>query len=290
MNRPRACLIYDLDKTLSPRDMQEFSFLPEVGMEPAAFWAECRRFSLEHEADGVLAYMYKMLEKARAAGKPVTREMLRAQGAKIEFYPGVEDWFRRVNHLGEGLGLQVEHYIISSGLKEIIEGSAISGAFRAVFAASYCYDENGVACWPSTAVNYTSKTQYLFRINKGILDVTNDVDLNNYTPEERRAIPFPNMIYVGDGLTDVPCMKLTRTKGGYSVAVYAPGGSSAIADDMLLQNRVDYAMAADYREGGELEKAVFHLLRRIAEADKCVRLHNEHIDAAVRRKKARKDP
>ena len=285
MNAPKACLIYDFDKTLSPKDMQEFSFLPEVGMEPGKFWAECRRFSLANGADGVLAYMYKMLEKAREAGKPITQDRLRSQGEKIEFYPGVTDWFERVGRMGRALGIEVEHYIISSGLREIIEGSRISWAFKAVFAASFCYDQRGQAYWPATAVNYTSKTQYLFRINKGILDVTNDVDLNNYTPEERRAIPFPNMIYVGDGLTDVPCMKLVRLKGGYSIAVYAPGGDSRIADDMILQNRVNYAMEADYREGSELERAVHHLLRRIAEADRCVRLHNEHLDAALERKK-----
>lgn len=285
MSRPIACLIYDFDKTLSPRNMQEFSFLPEIDMPSGEFWEECRRFSVENGADAVLTYMYKMLEKSRAAGKPITRDRLRRLGEKIEFYPGVVDWFARINRLGRGLGIDVEHYIISSGLQEIIEGSRVSRAFRAVFAASYCYGADGTAFWPSTAVNYTSKTQYLFRINKGILDVTNDEDLNNYTPEDRRRIPFANMIYVGDGLTDVPCMKLVRLKGGYSVAVYAPGGSSRVADDMLLQNRVDYAMEADYREGGELERAVGHLLRRIAEADRCTRLHNEHLDAAEERRR-----
>lgn len=284
MRPPVACLIYDFDKTLSPGDMQEYGFLPGIGARPDTFWAECREFSLKHKADGVLAYMCMMLDKARRAGIPITRERLRAHGAGVEFYPGVADWFDRINEYGRSLGLTVEHYIISSGLREIIEGSPIAGNFKAVFAASYCYGADGAAFWPSTAVNYTSKTQYLFRINKGILDVTNDVDLNNFTPEDRRSVPFPNMIYLGDGLTDVPCMKLTRLKGGHSVAVYPPGGDSRVADDLLLQDRVDYALEADYRAGGELERAVLSIIAKIGASGACARLHADHLDAAQARR------
>ena len=287
-NPPIACLIYDFDKTLSPLNMQEYGFLPGLNIDPDDFWAECREFALKNQMDGILTYMLKMVEKARGSMR-LTRETLEKQGAEVRFFPGVETWFQRINQYGRSIGLQVEHYIVSSGLQEIIEGSRIAHEFRAIFAASFCYGEDGCALWPATAVNYTAKTQYLFRINKGILDVTNDVDLNNFTPEDRRPIPFRNMIYIGDGLTDVPCMKLTRAKGGCSIAVHAPG-DTRLVDDMLMQNRTDFAIEADYSEGSEMENTVFSLLRQIRAVDECAALHARHMDEARRRLLLRDHP
>ncbi|MBR3504192.1 MAG: haloacid dehalogenase-like hydrolase [Clostridia bacterium] len=284
--RPIACLIYDFDKTLSPNNMQEYGFLKGLHIEPGAFWAECREFAIENRMDGVLAYMYKMMEKAQGVME-LSRDVFRRLGGGIEFFPGVRDWFGRINAYGDSLGLTVEHYIVSSGLTEIIEGTAIAPAFREIFAASYCYDASGRPLWPSSAVNYTNKTQFIFRINKGILDVTNDVDLNSFTPEDRRRVPYRNMIYVGDGLTDVPSMKLTRSKGGFSIAVHPPGETAAV-DDMLLQNRVDFALTADYSAGSELERVVQAVLRQIVAVDECARLHASHLDAARRHIDARK--
>ena len=261
MAKPIVALIYDFDKTLSPKDMQEYSFLPGIRVEPDRFWGLCADFAQDHQMDGVLTYMYLM--KKMAQGElDLSREKLRELGRDVAFFPGVETWFDRINAIGEQNGVTVEHYIISSGLTEIIQGSAIGGKFKAVFAASFCYDAAGQPVWPSTAVNYTNKTQYLFRINKGILDVTNDRDLNAYTPEYMRRIPFTNMIYVGDGLTDVPCMKMTKQKGGYSIVVHAPDVNE-MADDMLLQGRVDFSVPADYSEGSEIEQIVTMLMRRI---------------------------
>ena len=283
--RPIACLIYDFDKTLSPNNMQEYGFLKGLKIEPADFWAECRRFAVENRMDSVLAYMFKMKEKAQGVME-LSRDVFRRLGGSIEFFPGVTDWFDRINAYGDGLGLTVEHYIVSSGLTEIIEGSAIAKHFHEIFAASYCYDAQGHPLWPSSAVNYTNKTQFIFRINKGILDVTNDIDLNAFTPEDRRRVPYRNMIYVGDGLTDVPSMKLTRSKGGFSIAVHPPGETQMV-DDMLLQNRVDFALPADYSAGSELERVVQAVLRQIIAVDECARLHASHLDAARRRIDAR---
>ena len=275
---PIVALIYDFDKTLSPKDMQEYGFLPGLGIEPGAFWADCRAFALKNLTDGVLAYMYMMRAAAERAGKPLTREALEALGRSVEFYPGVESWFDRINLIGEDAGVKVEHYIISSGLKEIIDGSRIAGAFKAVFAASYVYDESGRAIWPATDVNYTAKTQYLFRINKGILDVTNDYDLNAHTPEYLRRVPFANMIYVGDGLTDVPCMKMTKLKGGCSIVVYA--GGSALAEEMLLQRRADFALSADYREGADMERTVGLIMRKMRARHDLDMVHDAQIRSA----------
>jgi hypothetical protein len=264
--------------------MQEYSFIPGIGMETDEFWAACREAAVTHGMDSVLAYMLMMVERARGRMK-LTRETLAALGENIAFFPGVITWFDRINEIGEQAGVRVEHYIISSGLKEIVEGSPIGDRFRAVFAASFCYDSEGNAMWPATAVNYTGKTQYLYRINKGILDVSNDRDLNAYTPDYMRPIPFSHMIYVGDGLTDVPCMKTTRSKGGYAIAVYRQGNSD-IADDLLLQNRADFAVPADYTEGSVMEQTVTTLLRKLRAEHDLIDIHKRHMRQADRRRNA----
>lgn len=287
MSNPVVALIYDFDKTLSPGDMQEYGFMPVIKSNPDEFWAMCAEFKKQHDSDGILAYMYMMIHKARDL--EFTRERLHEMGRDVEFYPGVEGWFDRVNAIGEACGVQVEHYIISSGLTEIIKGSRIGDRFKAVFAASFCYDEDGRPMWPATAVNYTSKTQYLFRINKGILEVTNDSDLNAYTPHSKRRIPFSNMIYIGDGLTDVPCMKMTRQRGGYSIAVHAPG-STEISDDMLLQDRADFAVLADYSEGSELEEIAGELFRRIRATHDLTQRRERHVRAAYERRGGSANP
>ncbi|WP_417019037.1 HAD family hydrolase [Anaerotruncus massiliensis (ex Liu et al. 2021)] len=275
-------LIYDFDKTLSPKDMQEYSFLPGINVEPDVFWKLCNDFGVEHQMDGILTYMYLMRKMAKGT-LDLTREELTRLGKGVEFFPGVETWFDRINHIGAQSDVLVEHYIISSGLTEIIRGSAIGKNFKAIFAGSFCYDASGRAVWPATAVNYTSKTQYLFRINKGILDITNDRDLNAFTPEYMRRIPFSNMIYVGDGLTDVPCMKMTKQKGGYSIAVHAPGDTE-LADDMLLQGRADFSVEADYSPGSEIEQVVAMLMRRIRASHELSLRHAEPVQRAHRRR------
>jgi len=284
MFEPIVALVYDFDLTLSPKNMQEYSFIPDIGMEPDEFWAACREAALKYNMDSVLAYMLMMKEKAQGHMK-LSRETLAELGKGVEFFPGVTTWFDRINEIGAREGVRVEHYIISSGLKEIVEGSAIGGCFKAVFAASFCYDDEGIAMWPATAVNYTSKTQYLYRINKGILDVSNDRDLNAFTPEYMRPVPFSHIIYVGDGLTDVPCMKTTRSKGGYAIAVYQ-GDRSDIADDLLLQNRADFAIPADYSEGSVMEQTVTTLLHKIRAEHDLTDVHKRHMRHASQRRAA----
>ena len=181
-------------------------------------------------------------------------------------YPGVESWFDRINQIGDDLGVKVEHHIVSSGLREIIEGSSIYKHFREVFACEFLYDENNVACWPKNAVNYTTKTQFLFRINKGILDISKDKELNEYTPEDDRPVPFRNMVYIGDGLTDVPCMKLVKANGGYSIAVYTKGKRSKV-ESLLKDNRVDFITLADYSEGGDLDNTIRDIICKMAMVD-----------------------
>lgn len=280
---PILAIMYDFDHTLSPRDMQEYGFIPDLGMEADVFWTKCLKAMKRNQMDQILAYMYMMLEEAK--GKLiVNRSMLRALGKDVQLFDGVSDWFARVNEYARSRGLQPEHYIISSGLKEIIEGTPIAEEFKEIYAASFCYDEHGVACWPAMAVNYTSKTQFLFRVNKGVLDVTEHRALNEFMPEEKRRVPFSNMIYIGDGLTDVPSMKLTKLNGGHSIAVWQE--NEWVSNEMLLEGRVDFVVKADYSKGSEMEKTVFAVIDQIAASAKTAQMH---VDACDRAKRTREE-
>ncbi|MCI9241000.1 HAD family hydrolase, partial [Oscillibacter sp.] len=210
MTGPIIAFLYDFDKTLCTTDMQNYAFIPSLGMTPAEFWAEANGFGRQNRIDGILAYMYIMLREAERKKLPFTREDLVEKGRQIELFPGVESWFSRINAFGEAQGVRVEHYVISSGLREIIEGSSISHEFKEIYASEFYYDETGRPVWPKLAVNFTAKTQFVYRINKGVLDVSDDKTLNDSMPDDSKRIPFPNMIYMGDGLSDVPCMKMMR--------------------------------------------------------------------------------
>ena len=262
-SKPIVAIMYDFDKTLCTKDMQEYTFIPNVGLTPKDFWKESNQLAKDKKMDAILAYMYLMIEKAHAARVSIRRNEFVKMGKDLQFFPGVIDWFKRINSIGDELGLSVEHYIISSGLREIIEGSSIYKEFKDVFACEYLYNENDVACWPKNAVNFTTKTQFLFRINKGVLDISNDNDLNTYTPEDDRPVPFRNMIYIGDGLTDVPCMKLVKINGGYSIAVFQRGKKNKV-EDLITNNRVNFIEPADYSEGSDLDKTVKLILSKMA--------------------------
>lgn len=259
---PVVAMMYDFDKTLSTKDMQEYSFIPKLGLTAQEFWAQSNALAKEQKMDRILSYMYMMVRMSKDKHQPIRREDFVALGKKIQLYPGVEDWFARINAFGLEQGVRVEHYLISSGLKEIVEGCSIFDQFKEVYASEFLYDENGVAVWPKLAVNYTAKTQFLFRINKGVLDISNDLDLNRSIPDELRPVPFRNMIYIGDGLTDVPCMKLVKLNRGQSLAVYKK--EKATGYSLLTDKRVDLIAPADYREGKKLDTLVKMILQKMA--------------------------
>lgn len=263
--------MYDFDKTLSPKDMQEFSFIPSLGYQnPGDFWSDVNKIKTEQKMDSILAYLYMMLKKADANSKPILKQNFVDLGKDIEYYPGVEEWFKRINEYGDKLNIEVEHYIISSGLTEIIEGTSINDEFKKVYACKYYYDANGVAKWPALVVNYTTKTQYIFRINKQVLDESEDNELNRYTKMEDRPIPFSRMIYIGDGLTDVPCMKLVKEYGGTSIAVHQKDNQKMkeINDTLVDDNRVDFSVDADYTENSLMDTIIKTTLEKIATEQK----------------------
>jgi len=261
--KPIVALLYDFDKTLCTTDMQNYAFIPALGMTPAEFWHLANTFGRENHMDGLLAYMYTMIEECRRRGLRLDREFLIRCGRDIQLFPGVADWFDRINAFGESQGVEIEHYVLSSGLKEIIEGSGISHAFKKVYACEFLYNEEGLASWPKLDVNFTNKTQFIYRINKGVLDVSDDRTLNSSMPDDSKRIPFTNMVYIGDGLSDVPCMKMMRSYGGQAIAVYQDGNRQGV-EELLNRHRVDFIFPADYREDTDLDVTVKNIIRRMA--------------------------
>ena len=264
-DRPVLAICYDFDKTLSPDDMQAQGYIQSVNCDVSDFWKESNELAERNDMDQNLAYMYMMVDKAE--GQVLfTRDKLMEYGSKVSLFPGVEEWFERIRQYGKARDVIVEHYIISSGLKEMIEGTSVAraGAFEKIYASSFYYNDRGVAKWPAQVVNYTSKTQFLFRIEKGILDI-NDFGVNDsFSPDEIR-VPFRNMVYIGDSDTDIPCMKLVNTYGGHSIGVYnAETKDKAKVHKMMRDGRIRYYVSADYTEDSDLDRLVKSIIDRTA--------------------------
>jgi hypothetical protein len=266
----RAALVYDFDGTLARGNLQERSFIPEVaGMHQADFWREVKRLAKAEDADEILVYMHLMLDRARAAGHKVTRAALRAHGSDPDFFDGLDHWFDRMNAFASDIGLELDHYVVSSCIHEMIEGCPHYGKFRQVFASRFLYDANGEAKWPGVAINYTTKTQFLFRINKGIENVHDTDGINRFMRMEERPLPFERMIFIGDGDTDIPSMKMVTSQGGCAIAVLDP---IAWADEraahkihrLIAEDRVSFAAPADYQRGEMLDVIVKGALGRMA--------------------------
>ena len=268
---PIIAFLYDFDKTLCTTDMEDYAFIPSLGYTPAEFWGKANAFGWENRMDGLLAYMYTMIQECAAQNIKLDRAFLNHCGESIQLFPGVREWFARINAFGESLGVQVEHYVISSG-----EGSGIAQEFREIYACEFYYDENGDACWPKLDVNFTNKTQFVYRINKGILDVSRDRELNDSMPDDSKRVPFTNMIYMGDGLSDVPCMKMMRAYGGQAIAVYQASNRQGV-EKLLADGRVDFIFPADYREGMELDRTVRDILRKMTITDRLLEVNNRQL-------------
>lgn len=261
-----VAIAYDFDGTLSPGNMQEQGFLPNIGMSPYKFWNMADQLAKENEADSVLTYMNLMIKKANEAGVSVRRQDFVNHGKSVKLFKGVKSWFKHANEYGKNAGLKIEHYIISSGLREMIEGTTIAHEFEKIYASSFKYDANDVAEWPALAINFTTKTQYLFRINKGALDVYDNKKINEFVLMEDRPIPFKRMIFIGDGETDIPCFSLVKSLGGHSIAVYKPKtkGAKGRAEKLVEDGRVNFIAPADYSKGSALDVIVGGVIDKIA--------------------------
>lgn len=264
MAKTKVALIYDFDETLSITYMQDYVLIPTLGMKPQKFWDKANQWSRDNCADQVTGSMYYFTKTAREKGIRLTREFFCDAGKTITYFDGVEEWFERINAYGKKLDLEIEHYIISSGYEEIIAGSSIRHHFKDVFGCSFAFGEDGTPVWPARVVNYSTKTQYLSKINKG-LGKLEDRAVNEFMPDEDRVIPFTRMIYFGDGQTDIPSMKLTKERNGIAIAVYQPKSQhKKTAIKLLSDGRVNFALPADYSEGKQIDKVVKTILDKMA--------------------------
>ena len=274
--KPVVAICYDFDKTLSPDDMQAQGYIQSVGFDIADFWRETNMLAEKNDMDQNLAYMLKMVKEAEG-NLVFSRKTLAEYGSHVSLFPGVNDWFERIREYGKQKGVIVEHYIISSGLKEMIEGTEVArrGAFEKIYASSFYYNERGVAEWPAQVINYTNKTQFLFRIEKGVLDV-NDPGVNDHFAPEDIRVPFRNMIYIGDSDTDVPCMKLVNSYGGHSIGVFnAETMDKTKVYKMMRDNRIKYYTPADYTDGSELDRLVKAIIDRTVTNEALETIHYE---------------
>ncbi|MGM9787085.1 MAG: HAD family hydrolase [Candidatus Cryptobacteroides sp.] len=264
-NIPIVALVYDFDGTLSPGNMQEFGFIQAIGKKPQEFWQESDDIAVGQDASNILSYMKLMFDEAKKAGIKLRKSDFKRFGRSIELFEGVRDWFRLVNMYGRKKGVKVEHYINSSGLAEMIEGTPIAKEFKRIFACSFLYNEAGEAEWPGVAVDYTAKTQFLFKINKGILSIRDNKLVNESQAEENKRVPFPHMIYFGDGETDVPCMKIVKMFGGHSIAVYNQKNihKKAVARTLFKQGRVNFITPAIYTKESRTYEIVCAIIDKI---------------------------
>lgn len=259
--KPIVAILYDFDSTLSVSDMQNFGFIPSLGMTPKDFWGATTKFSEDTGCERTLSYLYMMVKLTKEKGIHMTKEWLGEMGKNIEFFPGVLTWFKRINDYGKEHGVRVEHYLVSSGNKEIVDGCKIAHEFKVAYACEFLFDKAGDPTWPKLAINYTQKTQYFFRISKGVYDATDDVGVNEKKPDRR--IPYSNMVYIGDGMTDIPAMIIVKNNGGKSIAVY-PEGKEDKVQGLYEDGRVNYVCKANYNSNSEIEKVLQLIIQGVA--------------------------
>lgn len=262
MAKPIVAILYDFDSTLAKSDMQNFGFIPAVGLTPAEFWKMTTEFSNKTGVERTLSYLYMMVKVTKEKNIKMTRKWLNKMGQNIEFFPGVLEWFSNINKFGKEQGVIVEHYLVSSGNKEIVEGTPIAKEFKVIYGCEYLYDEEtGLPIWPKLVINFTQKTQYMYRVSKGVYDQNDDVGVNE--KRQDRRIPYSNMIYIGDGMTDIPAMIIAKNNGGHSIAVY-PRGQEEKVQNLIRDMRVNSVCPADYRVGKEIDNYIRLIIQNIA--------------------------
>ena len=260
----KIAMIYDFDGTLAPGNMQEYDFIPSTGKSPAEFWEESEELAQQSDGDTILAYLYNIIKSAKNNNISLSRQSFMDSGSRVELFEGVETWFKNINKYASSKGIKIDHYINSSGIKEMIEGTSIANEFKKIYACSFFYDIDNVAYWPSVVVNYTTKTQFLFKINKGIESVMDNKEVNKFVPQDERPMPFERMIYFGDGTTDIPCMKLVKSLGGHSIAVYNSNETTIDSiKELAKEKRVDYTLEANYSKGKDIDIVVKKIIDKI---------------------------
>lgn len=266
-----CAIIYDFDGTLAKGDCAQHGLMPDLGIDDIPnFWQEVKELTRNHDADEISMYLWKLWEKAKDKNElnKLSLTNLKQYGSQIPLFNGVPEWFSLINRYAADNGIGLSHYIVSSGLEEMIRGTSIAKYFKKIFACRYMYDESGVPLWPAISINYTTKTQFIFRINKGIENCWDNTSINRFIEPSERAIPFHNMIYIGDGDTDIPAMKMVKTQGGHSIAVFdVESWEKEVTQNkvqkLIAEERTDYVVPADYRDHSQLTISVKGILQMI---------------------------
>ncbi len=262
MKKPILAILYDFDSTLATSDMQNFSFIPALGMTPDEFWQKTTDFANKTGTERTLSYLYVMIKTCEEKGIRMTSEFLKEMGKNIRFFPGVLEWFGRINAYGQEHGVKVEHYLVSSGNREIVVGCPIYKEFKMVYGCEFYFDpQTKLPLWPKLVINYTQKTQYFYRVSKGVYDATDDAGVNE--KKTKRRVPYNNIVYIGDGMTDIPAMIIAKNSGGKSIAVY-PKGNRDKVKKLYDEGRVNYIAKADYREGSKIDKIMQLIIQGVA--------------------------
>ncbi len=265
MNNKNIAFVYDFDSTLTPRDSCTYSLFPSLGLTTDEFWSMVDSFGRKNRIDPHSAGLLMFKYMAEQRGINFTKEFLCSHGEDVEFCSGVETWFDDINQVANNLGFKPHHYIISGGLGDVIRNTRNAHHFDDIFACEYCYDDNNQALWPAHVINATNKLQFLFRIYKGVFDLGHYTELYDYIPSEDRPIPFKNIIFLGDGDTDVPCLKVTKERGGLSIAIYPSAYEKAKAENLVHHNRANDYYAGDYRKDSPLFQRISTHLSQLAQ-------------------------
>lgn len=265
---PVVAICYDFDRTLSPEDMQNYSLIPKTGKSTKEFWDECNAKAKENKMDSILSYMHAIIKSGESESNDLelTKKAFKQNGKKIKLFNGVSTWFNRINDYADSKKIRVEHYIISAGIQEIIEGTSIAKNFKKIFASSFYYNKKTkLAEWPAQIVNATTKTQYLFRISKNSLDLADETKVHTAVEEDKIRIPFKNIIYIGDSISDVPAMRVVTKEGGTAIGVYNPTEGNNLNIYVLKRDRrISYFAPADYSKGSEIEVLIKQIIENKA--------------------------
>ncbi len=261
----RIAILYDFDYTLAPAYMHEFGLMQDMGYDNIKeFFRANEKLAIDDDMDMCLSLMCGLVEHGKIQNKKITRKYLNDCGKNITYYPGVVEWFDKINEVGKAFDYEIEHYVVSSGVKEIIEGCSIANKFKRIYGSFFAYKDEE-AFWPSQIVNYTSKTQYIYRVRKNALDDLRAIDKVNEKMNDNELLSFKNIIYLGDSETDIPSFKVVKNSGGLSICVYGDNKiAKSIAEKCFTEGRVNFYTPADYREGSELYNLVVGYIKNIA--------------------------
>jgi phosphoserine phosphatase len=267
----RIAVIFDFDDTLGPDSTS--GYLKQAGVDDiASFWGEVGEM-MKQDWDPVPAYLHHMIQASKqGVSSPLTQDALRKWGKELPFFDGVQGLFDHIRSVVREANPRVslEFYLISSGIGDVLRHTEIAHEFHDIWASEFHYDEQGIAVAPKRVVSFTDKTRYIFQIQKGIIGEASKgkpFDVNKKLNAQQIRVPMNQMIFVGDGYTDIPCFSMVKKEGGVSIAVYDKNHVEkwGNAYQFVADGRVSNLLSANYQEGSDLVNFLSMAVRSMAE-------------------------